>query len=120
MPTYQVIVNRTDLSVCTGTLRFLVDNVERFVTPCWEDPDRLIVAKDYHSCSATIMAARQFKSVLLPDDQTDRIGIFIHQGSQPSHSDGCIVCARARVEEIYNTVTPKDAHNVVVRVTNPA
>ena len=48
-----------------------------------------------------------------------KIGIFIHPGSAPAHSDGCIVCAGDKVELMYNTINPKDGRNVEVRVTNP-
>lgn len=89
--------------------------MEQFEVDCWEAPDNLIPAKTYTGCSTTLMATKQFKSVYLPDDQTGKTGIFIHQGSSPSDSDGCIVASKLRVEEIYDTV-PRDAANMTVVV----
>lgn len=119
MPRYQIIVARSDLREGRGTLRFLLDHAEKFSTPCWEDPAKLIPAKDYDSCSATIMATKGHKSIYLPDDQTGKVGIFVHPGSSPKDSEGCIVCAKTRVEEMYDTIKPKDGRNVFVQVVNP-
>jgi hypothetical protein len=120
MPNYDIIIDRIELETTKGTLRFIIDGDEQFSTDCWENPGNLIPNKDYHSCSATIMVSKGYKSVFLPDNQTGKKGIFIHQGGSPDDSDGCIVCAKDRVEEMYDAITPKDGQNVNVRVTNPA
>ena len=117
MPNYDIVINRTEAGTTKGILRFIIDGVEQFSTDCWEDPGNLIPNKDYHSCSATIMASKGYKSIFLPDDQTGKKGIFIHQGGSPTDSDGCIVCAKSRVEQIYDAITPKDGRNVAVRIT---
>ena len=111
MAAYDIVVDRT-----SRNLSFSVGGSLRFSTEFWEDPSRLIPAKEYTGCSATIMATKGYKSVYLPDAQTGRTGIFIHQGMRSEHSDGCIVCARSRVEEIYDSVPP-DGQNITVKVT---
>ena len=117
MPIYSINVDRTNLSVCEGNLTFSVDGAVKFTTPCWEDPGNLISAKTYTGCSTTIMDTKGFESVYLPDSQTGKTGIFIHKGSNPGDSDGCIVCAAARVKEIYDTV-PHNKGNITVKVAN--
>ncbi len=116
MPTYEIVVERVDTSKCEGTLIFLIDGSKKRETTCWENPGNLIDAKHYTECSTTIMASKGYKSVYLPDSQTGKTGIFIHQGSKPEHSDGCIVCDKDVVQYIYNTV-PRDARNITVKVS---
>lgn len=119
MPDFQVVVQRTDRTECKGSLTFRVDGSERFTTDCWEDPKRLIDAKDYVGCSTTIMHTKKHKAVYIkPQQSGDPKDIFIHPGSNPDDSDGCIVCAKARVEEIWETV-PRDAQNITVIVADP-
>lgn len=113
---YRITVRRTNTKVCEGVLEFFVDGMSRFSTPCWEDPGNLIEAKTYTGCSTTTMFTKGFKSVYLPDEQTGKKGIFIHQGSKPSHSDGCIVCAAGRVAEIFDEV-PRNGRNITVVVS---
>jgi len=77
----------------------------------------MIPAQQYTGCSTTVMATKQFKPVYLPDQQTGKKGIFIHQGSKPEHSDGCIVIAQDKIKTIFDTV-PRDKQNVLVSVSN--
>ncbi|RZO57407.1 MAG: hypothetical protein EVA89_21980 [Sandaracinaceae bacterium] len=116
MTEYRIEARREDRSVARGTLRFLVDGAERFSTTFWEDPGKLIPAKTYTGCSTTTMVSKGHEAVFLPDGQTGRVGIFIHPGSEPAHSEGCLVAATDRVREIYRTV-PRDARNVTVVVS---
>src|SRR5688572_30319203 len=89
MATYEISVLRvTDDS---GKLTFTVDGTDQFTTDCWWDPDNAIPAKTYTDCSTTLMASKGYKSVYLPDEQTGKKGIFVHPGTKPEHSDGCIV-----------------------------
>lgn len=44
--------------------------------------------------------------------------IFIHKGTSAAWSDGCIVCASGEVLKIWNEVTPKDAPNVSIIVSD--
>ena len=61
------------------------------------------------------MATKGYKAVYLPDEQTGKTGIFIHQGAGPQHSDGCIVCARSKVENTYTTA-PRNGRSITVVV----
>jgi hypothetical protein len=113
MSDYRITVQR--VSDRQGTLTFEVDGVQQFKIDCWEDPGNRIDAKTYTECSTTLMATKGYKSVYLPDGQTGKVGIFIHPGSKPEHSDGCIVCATSKVTQIYNAV-PRNKKNVTVVV----
>lgn len=113
MSSYSIKVQRSGAS--NGTLTFSVDNRVVFTTPCWEDADKRIPAKTYTGCSATLMASKGYQAVYLPDDQTGRRGIFVHQGTSPNWSEGCIVCAPDKMRKIYETV-PHNCHNVTVTV----
>jgi hypothetical protein len=101
----------------TGRLSFYVNDERKFVTPCWWAADNPIDAKTYTGCSTTLTATKGYRAVYLPDEQTGKVGIFVHQGAGPQHSDGCIVCARSKVAEIYDTV-PRNGRNITVVVTD--
>ena len=109
------VVRRTKDS---GKLHFYVDGTEQFATDRWWEADNPIPGKHYTGCSTTLMATRGYKSVYLPDAQTGRKGIFIHQGTGPGNSTGCIVCAKSKVETIYDTV-PRNGWNILVIVSPP-
>lgn len=83
----------------------------------WEDSSNLIPARRYTGCSATTMSTKGFKAIFIPDEQTGKNGIFVHQGSSSSHSDGCIVCDRSVVEFIYDRV-PKNARNITIELVD--
>ncbi len=110
-------INVLRVTTDTGKLTFLKDNNEVFNTQCWWDPKVRIPAKTYTGCSTTIMASKKMKAVYLPDEQTGHVGIFIHPGAGPKHSDGCIVCAASRVKQIYDTV-PRNGRNITVDVAD--
>jgi hypothetical protein len=114
MANYVVEVRR--ISKDSGTLTFKVDGNRKFTTKCWENPGKRIPAKTYRGCSTTHMHSRGWKSVYLPDPQTGRRGIFIHGGTKPSHSEGCIVCRSSKVHEIFDTIGPTNGKNVKVIV----
>jgi hypothetical protein len=113
MASYKIVVHRWTSD--SGRLSFYVDDELKFATSCWWAADNRIDAKTYTGCSTTLMAKKGYKSVYLPDEQTGKKGIFIHQGAGPQHSDGCIVCAKKKVEQIYNTV-PRNGQNLTVVV----
>jgi hypothetical protein len=113
---FRIEITREKLDECKGTLRFFVDGKEEFSTPCWEDPKNLIEAKTYTGCSTTTMKSKGLKSVYLPDSQTGKTGIFIHAGSSPKNSDGCIVCASDKIGKIYDMIE-RDLRNITVIVS---
>ncbi len=54
------------------------------------------------------------EAIYIPD--TGFVGIFIHMGTGPTWSDGCIVIPESKLLEIYNNIKPKNAGNVTVIV----
>jgi hypothetical protein len=114
MTAYLVEVRRRTKD--SGTLTFKVDGTTKFTTKCWENAGKRIPAKTYRGCSSTHMHSRGWRSVYLPDPQTGRRGIFIHGGTKPSHSEGCIVCQSGKVQEIFDTINPTNGKNVTVVV----
>ena len=114
MAKYEITVKRTGSS--KGILTFTVDNQKQFSTPCWEDPGKLVDAKTYRGCSVTTMLKKGRPAVYLPDAQTGRKGIFIHMGTDPSWSDGCIVCSAEKIAVICAAV-PRNGHNITVTVS---
>jgi hypothetical protein len=44
--------------------------------------------------------------------------IFIHKGTSPSWSDGCIVCAESELVKIWSTIDPKERANVTITITD--
>ncbi len=43
-------------------------------------------------------------------------GIFIHMGTGPSWSDGCIVVEESNMLKIFRNINPKNAQNVTVSI----
>ena len=117
MAYYKLTITRTSLYTTTGIIIFWINGEVRKSTTCWENPSNLIEAKKYTGCSATIMREKQFKSVYIPDSQTGKVGIFVHQGTKPGHSDGCIVCSLEFISFVYDNV-PKNQSNITIEVKN--
>lgn len=101
-------------SKSSGNLKFIVNGTESFETKCWWDASNEIPAKRYSGCSTTTMASKKLHAVYLPDRQTGRKGIFIHQGTGPKHSAGCIVINKKHIEQIFAAVPPNREQIVVV------
>ncbi len=123
MAKYTIEVVRGDGS---GTLNFSSDGVN-VSTTCWWDSKMVIVEGSY-------MAAATFMSNKTNSKGTKREGIwlgkgvkynggantgngaFIHMGTSPSWSEGCIVCKEADLLLIWNVITPKEQMNIEVIV----
>ena len=120
--TYTINVER-ELSKATGTLSYHHGDacVE---TSCWYQLENPIPEKVYTGCSATYMQTKknskgtEREGVYIPDEQTHREGIFLHMGVDPSWSEGCIVIEEEEMLKIWNSINPKDGHNVTVIVKN--
>lgn len=114
---FEIHVIRTDSD--SGTLAFFVREggklKKKFQTKCWWDPKNVIPAKTYTGCSTTIMEMNRHKAVYLPNKQTGKKGIFIHPGSSPHDSAGCIVIGKKYIETIFRIV-PKNKRNITVKV----
>jgi hypothetical protein len=103
-----------------GTLSF-DSGAAHVSTTCWWDLSKPIPAGTYHKCSATKMATRlnskgnPREGIVIPD-VPGFSGIFIHMGTSPDWSNGCIVIDEDEVLKIWNAITPKDGFNVDVQV----
>ena len=87
-------------------------------TTCWWDLKNKkgrIPAGTYKSCSATEMSTKKHKSVFIPKVSGWR-EIFIHPGSGPGASAGCIVIKTAEMEKLYDAIDPKNGKNVTVKI----
>ncbi len=93
-------------------------------TTCWFERENPIQEKEYICCSATVMGTNRNsmgqprEAIFLPNNQTNRAGIFIHMGTSPAWSEGCIVIEEEEILRIWNTIHPKNAGNVTVIVMN--
>lgn len=91
-------------------------------TNCWWDKDNVIPAQMYHGCSNTRMRNKRNskgelrEAIYLPDHLTGHTGIFIHMGTGPGWSDGCIVIEESELLKIWNDIDPMDGRNVSVEV----
>jgi len=125
-PTFTVTVERT--AADRGRLRFEHGGV-RVDAPAFWDPQKRIAAGNYRGCSKTRMATKtdsvtgeQRPAIFLPTAVAPDTGnntIFIHEGSDPGWSDGCIVLPRDDMMRMWNAVHPPDARNVTVEVRDP-
>lgn len=107
----------------SGTLDFKVGGRKRWPSPttCWWDPKKRIPEGAYVGCSATHMTKaldsvtkKQRPAIYIPNIP-GYSGVFVHEGKNEGWSDGCIVCAREKVIEIFNAV-PRDGKNITVVV----
>ncbi|MHC4400795.1 MAG: peptidoglycan-binding domain-containing protein [Planctomycetota bacterium] len=110
-----------------GTLTFSSGGVS-VNTTCWWDPDNVINKGTYKKCSKTRMATKKDSvtkekrpGIYLPDaisKVTGQRSIFIHEGSNPKWSDGCIVIKRSDLMKMWNAISPADGENVTVVLSN--
>ncbi|MCP4385543.1 MAG: L,D-transpeptidase family protein [Hyphomicrobiales bacterium] len=122
---YTVTVTRTGDD--TGKLEFSSGSVSLNET-CYWDPGVKIASGTYVKCSKTRMKSKKDSvtgelrpGIYLPDavvPGTDNHSIFIHEGKNPSWSDGCVVLDRERMMEMWNEITPSDGMNVTVKIVD--
>lgn len=92
-------------------------------TTCWWEASNKIPAGTYSGCSATTMATKRNSAngaregVFIPG-VPGHSQIFIHMGTGPAWSDGCIVIDESEMLRIYGAITPKNAQNVTVEITD--
>jgi hypothetical protein len=109
---YEITVQRKQND---GTLKYVGD-IE-ITTPCWWDLAKRIPAGTYTGCSATTMATKRLNAVFIPN-VPGYTGIFVHQGTSPQHSDGCIVVSPNEMRRIYADINPKNGRNVTVVISD--
>ncbi len=99
-------------------------------TDCWWDPEVKVGAGTYDGY-ATRMATKtdgsdggKRQAIWLGKDVPHTHGtktsdaIFIHKGTSPSWSDGCIVAPEDQVMKIWLAINPKEQPNVTIEVTD--
>ncbi len=121
---YQVIVERKSSS--QGTLKFNEKGVA-IESDCWWDPNVKIASGIYNDCSATRMTnkldsvtGQKRPAIFLPTataPDTGKNSIFIHEGKDPSWSDGCIVLPRDEMMRMWNVIE-KNEKNVTIQVVD--
>src|SRR4051794_3737858 len=126
MADFEITVTRSGDS---GTLEFQYGTVA-VKTTCWWDPEVVIDANaDGYVAYATQMPNKVNtatgkkprpgiwlgKGIKYAYGTKSSNGIFIHEGKNAGWSDGCIVADRGEVMKIWNTISPKEAANVLVK-----
>ena len=114
MASYVIDVTRDESD---GTLKCSAAKVN---SKCWWDLKNakgVIPAGTYPGCSATVMATKGHNAIFLPNVKGWK-GIFIHVGSGPNASSGCIVIKKAEMEKLHAAIEPKDGKNVTVKITD--
>jgi len=112
-----------------GILTFRNGNID-ISTTCWWDPDVVIDAGSYVGY-ATRMANKSDgtdggrreaiwlgKGVPYNSGAGKSNGIFIHKGTGPSWSDGCIVLKSELVFQMWTSIQTKETANIVVNVSD--
>ena len=122
---YTVSITRTGND--SGKLEFSSGSIS-LNEACYWDPDVKIASGTYVKCSKTRMKSKKDSvtgelrpGIYLPDavvPGTDNHSIFIHEGKDPSWSDGCIVLDRDRMMAMWNEITPSDGMNITVKVVD--
>jgi len=84
--------------------------------PCFWKASKRIPAGTYSGGSTTIMETKGYQAVEIPNVLGFN-GIFIHQGSGPGFSDGCIVTPKENIVALWDAI-PKDQHNITIIVTD--
>ncbi len=114
MASYTIEVTRGEKE---GTL---ICKAAKVKTKCWWDLKNkkgVIPAGTYKNCSATTMDTKKHEAVFIPNVKGWK-GIFIHPGSGPGASAGCIVIKGSEMEKLYAAIDPKDGKNVTVKVVD--
>lgn len=114
---YLIKVKRTDLMSGNGTISLFHQNKEVFNSHCFEHAGARIPARTYVNCSKTTMSERGWPAIYIPDDQTNRKGIFIHKGDSQSWSEGCICVPVSEIDNLLNLL-PSKVGAITVEVIN--
>ena len=121
-PSYSIDILRKSAD---GVLSFKSGSIN-ISTTCWWDPDIVIDGGTYVGY-ATRMANKTDgtdggkregiwlgKGVPYNSGAGKANGIFIHKGTGPSWSDGCIVLSSALVYQMWSAINPKEKANITV------
>jgi hypothetical protein len=117
MSDYRIYVKREGKDTGTLYYRGTID----ISATCWWDPNVKIPSGTYTQCSATTMHKKKNSSgdpregIYIPN-VLGHSQIFVHMGTSPLWSDGCIVIPEEKMLEIYNDIHPKDGRNVTITI----
>ncbi|MCV0397345.1 MAG: L,D-transpeptidase [Rhizobiaceae bacterium] len=128
MASYEITVRRNGAA---GKLEFTGGGVS-VNTTCWWDANHVIVAGEYPSWRTRMNSKKDSvtkekrpgiwlgKNVPYGDGSKTSDGIFIHEGTGPSWSDGCVVLKRDEMMKMWNAIIPDGTANVLVKVVDGA
>lgn len=119
--TFTISVSRPKADTASeGTLSF-VDGGFAVTAKCWWDTGNRIDAGTYTRCSKTHMGTYGYKAVYLPDAVSKVTGakeIFIHHGTGPGNSLGCIAVDTPQFEKLWARLSPEDGFNITVIISD--
>jgi hypothetical protein len=113
---YSILVTRKKRE---GTLAY--QGSIALTTKCWWDLERKVPAGKYRFCSKTRMATKLSSSgdkreaIFIPDVPGYK-GVFIHMGTGPKWSDGCVVIIESDLLKIWRDIIPEDGRNITVTI----
>lgn len=121
LKTYTVRITRPSAANSDeGVLNFTDGSVTINVR-CWWDKTNRISAGTYKSCSKTYMNKSKIEAIYLPDAVSKATGakeIFIHRGSGPANSLGCIAVETDAFATLWNHIAPMNGFNITVIVAD--
>ena len=101
----RILVQRKGIMSGEGKLSYWKDDDLVLETTSWEDPTNLIPTRTYTDCSKTTMIQKKREAIFLPDEQTGKKGIFLHEGRNQLWSDGCICIEKEKMDQILASVS---------------
>lgn len=116
--TYSILISRQAAPAEEGLLEF-ADGGLKITAKCWWDKNNRIDADVYLNCSKTYMATSLLEGIYLPDAKSKVTGlheIFLHRGSSPDNSLGCIAVNESDFNTLWNHISPLNGRNVTVTI----
>lgn len=118
--TYRIDIMRAKAPGEEGVLTFK-DGIDMIQAKCWWDKNNRIDKGAYLNCSKTHMASSGYEAIYLPDAVSKVTGaneIFLHHGSGPQNSLGCIAVEKAKFDQLWNHIKPLNGRNITVNVVD--
>ena len=107
---YAQTISITLSSSTSGYLYYTMSDGSIISTPCWYRPTDTTsglsglpwLRTGVYSGQLSQMSRHPNAIIIFGNGIDQSRGIFIHPGSMPSHSDGCVVIDRTILDRIYN------------------
>lgn len=64
------------------------------------------------------MALKGKEAIYIPDEQTNKRGIFVHEGENQLWSEGCICITKPKMDELLRNI-PKEEDVITIKINNP-